>query len=218
MTELTQWLLSHGISMAVLEILVFVPILATLVNLSRYFIGFKSFGIYAPIILGLSYRYTGLRYGLIITLLVVLSSLIGYSIMRRIRMHYLARVAINYLIVAIILLFGIAGLDSLEILGFTNFESINPLALISIAALSDFFIKMYVKKSIAATVRVLLETVLISVIGWVLISSETIIGFMLSNLWMLGAILLFNLLIGRYTGLRIKEYFRFSFVVKNDNK
>ncbi len=208
----------HGISLSVLEIIVFIPILATLVNISRYFIGFKSFGIYAPVILALSYNYTGLRYGLIITLLVVLSSLIGYTVMRRIRMHYLARVAVNYVIVALVILFGIALLDSVEVLGFTNFENINPIALISIAALSDFFIKMYVKKNISATIRVLLETILISVIGWFLISSQTVIGYMLNNIWMLGVFLLLNIIIGRYTGLRIKEYFRFSFIVKNENK
>lgn len=208
----------HGISLSVLEIIVFIPILATLVNISRYFIGFKSFGIYAPVILALSYNYTGLRYGLIITLLVVISSLIGYTVMRRIRMHYLARVAVNYVIVALVILFGIALLDSVEVLGFTNFENINPIALISIAALSDFFIKMYVKKNISATIRVLLETILISVIGWFLISSQTVIGYMLNNIWMLGVFLVLNIIIGRYTGLRIKEYFRFSFIVKNENK
>ncbi|KKR06390.1 MAG: Transglutaminase-like protein [candidate division WS6 bacterium GW2011_GWF2_39_15] len=218
MQELTQWLLSHGVSISMLQIVVFIPILATLVNISRYFIGFKSFGIYAPIILALAYRYTGLSYGLLITMLVVLSSFIGYTIMRRIRMHYLARVAINYVIVSIVVIFGIALLDSIEILGFTNFEAVDPLALISIAAMSDFFIKMYVKKSIGATVRVLAETVLIAVIGWYLISSSQIIGYLLDNLWMLGVFLIVNLLIGRFTGLRIKEYFRFSYIVKDDNK
>ncbi|HRI05484.1 MAG TPA: 7TM domain-containing protein [Candidatus Dojkabacteria bacterium] len=218
MSELTQWLLSHGISMAVLEIIVFIPILATLVNLSRYFIGFKSFGIYAPVILALAYRYTGLRYGLIITLLVVIAAFIGYSVLKRIRMHYLARVAINYVIVALVVVFGIATFDSLNPLGFDNFESVNPLALISIVALSDFFIKMYVKKSITATARVLLETVLIAVIGWSLISAQSMIEYLVNNLWMLGVFLILNLIIGRYTGLRIKEYFRFSFIIKNENK
>ncbi|HVX92902.1 MAG TPA: 7TM domain-containing protein, partial [Candidatus Dojkabacteria bacterium] len=62
----TDWILAHGISISVLEIIVFIPILATIINFARYFIGFKSFGIYGPIVLALSYTFTGLRYGLLI--------------------------------------------------------------------------------------------------------------------------------------------------------
>lgn len=218
MSELTRWFLSNGVSIELLQIFVFIPILVTIVNLSRYFIGFKSFGIYVPIILAVAYHYTGLRYGLLITILVALSTLIGYTIMRRIRMHYLARVAINYVIMSVVVLFGISFINSIEILGFSNFSNVNPLALISIATLSDFFIKMYVKKNLGWTIRVLFETILISVIGWFVIASDTLTVFLINNLWVLGLVLVLNLVIGRYEGLRIKEYFRFSYIIKNDNK
>jgi hypothetical protein len=54
LSETTQWLVNHGISLQTLEILVMIPIIATLVSIARYVIGFKTFGIYATIILGIA--------------------------------------------------------------------------------------------------------------------------------------------------------------------
>jgi len=209
MSEFTTWITSQGISIQILLIVAFVPIIATLISLSRYFLGYQSFGIYAPMILSIAYSYTGLRYGLLITALVVLSSIVSYSFLRKIRMHYITRIAVNYSILSIIIVIGIVGIYNLP-LGFENFNAISPLGLISIMALSDFFIKMYVKKSLSATIRTLIETLLISIIGWYLITSEELINYLLNHLWIIPLLLLLNIVIGQYKGLRLKDLFRFK--------
>ncbi len=217
MNEITQWILSNGISREVLEILIFIPIIATIINISRYIIGFKSFGIYAPVVLAISYHFTGLKYGLVITVIVAMSSIIGYNVLKRVRMHYISRIAVNYIITIIALIVGIVTLQQLP-LGLDNFQNINPIAIVSIVALTDFFTKMYVKKNIMYTLRVLLETVVIAVTGWILISIPNIINLIISNLWTLLLIVVFNVLIGVYSGLRIKEIFRFWSAVNYDNR
>ncbi len=104
LSETTQWLVNHGISLQMLEILVMIPVIATLVSISRYLIGFKTFGIYASIILGISYSFTGLRYGLAITMVVVLTSLLSHNILKKIRMHYITRIAVNYCLLVAVLI------------------------------------------------------------------------------------------------------------------
>jgi hypothetical protein len=214
MADFTQWLVSHGVSSSILEMMIFVPILATLVSVVRYILGMKTFGIYAPIILAISFRFTGLAYGLALTAIVVLSTLLTYRALRRVRMHYITRIAINYVFLSMFIVFGIVGLDSLQI-GFSNFHAINPIAVVSIAALSDFFVKMYVKKSLALTLRTLLETALVSIIGWYLITSEELTKLMVENLWIVPVLILVNLIIGQYRGLRFKDIFRFSSAVQD---
>ena len=213
---LTEWILQHGVSKMALELLIAVSILATTVSIARYVIGSKTYGIYAPILLAIAYSYTGLRYGLTITVVVILTSLLSYSVLKKIRMHYITRIATNYTILAMILILFFVLIDRF---GFNleNMANIPPLAFISIAALSDFFIKQYVKKSLAGSILTLTGTVFVAVVGWFVITREIISEYMVNNLWVLPLLTLINLVLGQFAGLRIKDYFRFKLSNRDDS-
>lgn len=216
----TQLLLENGISRPTLELLVAITLLATIVSIARYIFGSKTYGIYAPIILAISYSYSGLRYGLVVTATVILTTLLSYSIIKKIRMHYITRIAINYCLLSItlVLLFLVINRYGL---GLENMENIPALAVISIAALSDFFIKQYVRKSLKITTMILLSTILVATIGWYIITRQHVSDFMLNNLWIVPLFVLVNLLLGQFKGLRIKDYLRFNSILsdsKNDTK
>jgi hypothetical protein len=216
LSQSTQWIIEHGISSNMLEILIMIPVIATLVSISRYLLGFKTYGIYPTIVLGISYSFTGLRYGLVITTIVILTTLLSHKILSKIRMHYITRIAVNYcfLTISIILTFLLIHRFGL---GLENIENINPLAIASIAALSDFFIKVYVKKSAKSTFRTLLETVLIAVVGWFLITRSMISTFLLNNLWLILLFIAINLSVGQFKGLRLIDNFRFKSILKKDD-
>lgn len=214
--RLTEWILEHGVSKMALELLIAVTVLATIVSIARYVIGSKTYGIYAPILLAIAYSYTGLKYGLSITIVVILTSLLSYSILKRIRMHYITRIATNYTILAMILVLFFVLIDIFG-LGLENMANIPPLAFISIAALSDFFIKQYIKKSFAGSILTLTGTILVAAIGWFVITREIISEYMINNLWVLPLLTIINLLLGHFTGLRIKDYFRFKISNRDDS-
>jgi hypothetical protein len=216
-TKLTQWIIEHGVSQTVLEILIAMCIVATVVSIARYVIGSKTYGIYSPIILAIAYSYTGLRYGLAVTTVVILTSLLSYSILKEIRMHYITRIATNYTILSIVLILFFIFIDAFG-LGLENMSNIPPLAFISIAALSDFFIKQYIKKSLKASLMTLLSTIFVAILGWFIISREIFSDYVLNNLWLIPILAILNILLGMYKGLRIKDYFRFRFTAKEDDK
>jgi len=213
-TPFTQWLLNTGINQQVLELLLAVMVLATIVSVARYIIGTKSYGIYAPIILAIAYSYTGLRYGLAITLVVILTTLFSYTILKKIRMHYIARIAVNYCLLAILLVIFFIIVKKFG-LGLENMPYISGLAVISIAAISDFFIKQYVKKSFKTSVLILFSTVAIAALGWFVITRDVVTNYMLNNLWIVPILIALNILVGQFTGLRIKDLFRFKSVISN---
>ena len=213
-TPFTQWLLNTGINQQVLELLLAVMVLATIVSIARYILGTKSYGIYAPIILAIAYSYTGLRYGLAITLVVILTTLFSYTILKKIRMHYIARIAVNYCLLAIFLVIFFIIVNKFG-LGLENMGNISGLAVISIAVISDFFIKQYVKKSFKTSVLILFSTVAIAALGWFVITRDVITNYMLNNLWIVPIFIALNILVGQFTGLRIKDLFRFKSVVSN---
>lgn len=213
-TPFTQWILDTGINQQVLELLLAVMVLATIVSFARYILGTKSYGIYAPIILAIAYSYTGLRYGLAITLVVILTTLFSYTILKKIRMHYIARIAVNYCLLAIFLVIFFIVVKKFG-LGLENMPYISGLAVISIAAISDFFIKQYVKKSFKTSVLILFSTVAIAALGWFVITRDVVSNYMLNNLWIVPILIALNILIGQFTGLRIKDLFRFKSVASN---
>lgn len=208
----TQLLLDNGVTPQILELLVAITLLATLVSIARYIFGFKTYGIYAPIILAISYSYSGLRYGLVVTATVILTTLISYSIIKKIRMHYITRIAINYCLLSISLVLLFLVVDRYGF-GLENMANIPPLAVISIAALSDFFIKQYVSKSLKTTTLILGSTIVIAVIGWYLITRQNVSSFMINNLWIVPSLIFVNLLVGQFKGLRIKDFLRFNSIL-----
>ena len=210
----TTWILNHGVSDQTLELLIAITILATMVSIARYIFGSKSYGIYAPIILAIAYSYTGLKYGLAITTVVIVTSLLSYSILKKIRMHYITRIAINYCILALTLIIFFIAINYLG-LGLDNMENIPPLATISIAVLGEFFTKQYVKKSFKSSILILLSTITISAIGWFVITRDVISTYLFNNLWIIPVLILLNILIGQFKGLRIKDFFRFRSAVRS---
>lgn len=211
---ITQWLFNHGVSTMALELLIAMCVLATLVSVARYIFGSKTYGIYAPILLAIAYSYTGLKYGLAITLVVIFTSILSYNILKRIRMHYITRIATNYTILAMVLIAFFVLIDRFGI-GLENMSNIPPLAFISIAALSDFFIKQYIKKTLKGSILTLFSTIFVAIVGWFVISRDVISEYMINNLWIVPLLTVINLLLGKFSGLRIKEYFRFRISKEN---
>jgi hypothetical protein len=213
MNTILLWIKDSIITEEILIFMLFIPIIATLVNVSRYIIGFKTFGIYAPMTLAFAYVFTGIRFGLLVTIAVVISSLISYSLLKQVRMHYLSRITINYIFITFILL-GVLILNELSPWSITTEQhqiaTVPPLGIILIAALSDFFVKEYVKKDFLTTIRSLIETIIIGVTGWFLLQSQSLQQFLVQNIWINIPILLLNLFIGQYKELRVKDLFRFK--------
>ncbi len=216
-SNLTEWIIQHGVSQMVLEILISMCIVSTIVSIARYVVGNKTYGIYAPIILAIAYSYTGLKYGLAITLVVIITSLLSYSILKKIRMHYITRIATNYTILSIVLV-GFFVLVDIFGLGLENMSNISPLAFICIAALSDFFIKQYLKRSFKGSIVTLVETILVAIVGWFVITRDLVSEYVLNNLWVIPILVVVNILLGMFKGLRFKDLFRFRLINKEDDK
>ena len=100
-------------------------------------------------------------------------------------------------------------------LGLDNISNIDPLALVSIVILSDFFTKQAVQKKTKTIFSTLLGTISIAIIGWFVISRRFVSVFVLNNPWLILVFILINLLMGQYKELRLNELLRFKSVEQN---
>lgn len=211
-----------------LFILLLLPFISTWIGITRHVIGIKSFNYLAPIVLTYSFLQLGfinydqgyslirgLVFGLIIFSFVAIGSLIGYSVIQKIRLHYMPKATIIVsiisfslcvLIVTYTLLFGKKGLVYSDI--FT---------IVMIAILSESVISSYAKKSFKNTINTFFQTLIISISGYLIISISAIQDLIYNQtLIYLVLIILFNYILGRYIGLRLTEYWRFRSLIFSD--
>jgi len=207
-----------------LLLLLMLPVIATIVGIARHVIGVKSLGLYAPIVLtygfyalglvgGKQDPIVGLKYGLFITTIIFLSTVLGTSLIKRWRMHYYPKVSIILSIVAMAL---IGVLVFAAEIGKTEFSTNNIFALILMASVAEQFTSSLAKNKLKTALIVTLETFSISILSYLLISLESFQKLILTYPYLLILTIIINYFVGRYRGLRIREYFRFRDILNTN--
>jgi len=220
MNEITMWLTNNGLSQEmILTLIILIPVTATLTNVFRYLIGLKGLGVYPALILALAYFLSGAKLGIFFTLIVIATTLLSHALLKKIRMHYIARLTTNYIILVLVLAGVLLLINAIPFLQFgLNFSTLSPVSVALIATLSDFILKIYIKKDIATTIRSIAETILIALLGWSIMKFAPISNFLFGNLWILAIIILINVLIGKSSSLRFTELFRFKQILERDSR
>jgi hypothetical protein len=80
--------------------------------------------------------------------------------------------------------------------------------------LVEKFIATQIEKGNKTAFYLALETLIISVIGYFLLKWGGLIKMIIAYPWMILLTIPINILLGKWTGLRISEYFRFKEVFK----
>ncbi len=216
MPDLTSWLMERGVTEDILLVLTFIPLLVTLTAFSRYVTGIKTFGLYASMILAFAFYYMGFIQGISIALLVVIVSWIIRNILRKFQLHYLSRLSIVYTAISIAVFAFIIGTSFLPVDNkYLDFTAISFLPLAMIISVADRFVATYIKKDLMTAARLTGETILISCLGWSLMRWEVTHNFFINNLWIIPFLILVNVLVGQYSGLRWTEFLRFAQVIRH---
>lgn len=226
MSEVWNNLLILGIDRQTILLILALPIISTIVGIARHFIGLKTLSIYAPIVLTyafleLSYNRadqvfdyaSGLKYGIVIFILVFASSTFTHRLLSPLRLHYYPKMSLIFTII------GITILSALVIaggLGRTGFVNISIFSAVLIAAVSERIIAIYAKTKFKNAFLTSLETLFLSLICYSLIAWHDFQTFLLTSPWILLIIVLVNLMVGRFTGLRLREYLRFWEILDKD--
>ncbi len=200
-------------------LLLFLPIVSTLVGMFRHLVGVRTLSLYAPILLTYAFIALGLSTtsgsinvlfallaGVSIYALVFIVTILLYTSLRRLRLHYFPKVSLVFTVLSILIL---AIVSLLFQLGVKEVVSLNVIAVVLVASISERMISTYARHGIKASVNISGETLLLAVLNFLLFSWGAFQTFLLASPWILIVVLVINLLVGRVTGLRLLEYFRF---------
>lgn len=215
MSLFSQYMINHGVSQETLILILMLPIVATIIALARQVVGIKGFGIYTPLIIAFAFWAIGLRYGLIVfTVIILIGSLMRF-IVKRFRLLYLPRMAIVIIgvTVAIIVLFSIGAYSGK--LQLTN-TVVSVFAVLIMISLVEKFIAAQIERGTREAIFLTSETLILSIVCFFIVSWSWLQNIVLTYaLWVIVGSLAVNILLGKWTGLRLSEYYRFREVIRH---
>ena len=188
------------------EFLLLLPITALIVCVYRNIIGLASFGTFAPALVGLAFRDLGGVAGIVAFLSIVL---VGWLMRRALDSFHLLqvpRMAFMLSLVVIVLITSIVAANLRE-LPATKYIPVFPMVILT--GMIERFWTMECEDGTVSSFRTLLGTLLIAGSISLVLSSSTVVRQMLRYPETLGLIMAAQLVIGRYTGYRLTELFRF---------
>lgn len=209
---LLQIFLQKGVPLETIRLILMLPIIATLIAFLRQVVGIKAFGIYTPLIVTFAFLATnGLKYGIGIFIVIILVGMLMRFVLKPFRLLYLPRVAIMLSVVAFIILAMLALGGNLKR---TGLASVSIFPILIMITLVEKFIAVQIEKGNKTAVVLALETLGISILGYYIASWTALVRILLSFPWVVLLAIPVNIFLGKWTGIRIQEYFRFREVIK----
>ncbi|MCF7905996.1 PKD domain-containing protein [Candidatus Gracilibacteria bacterium] len=215
LSKLTTYFVSHGISQNVVYLLLAVPFIVFVISFLRQFVGFSTFGVYAPLMLALSFLVLGLKFGFFVFSVVMLVSYLIRLLFEKVELLYIPKVSLllSLLSLSFFLVLGIAAVyfDSTINLSLTIFP------MLVMATLSEKFLSAQSTEGTRLALLTAGETVLVSFIGYAFITW----GWMESAILAMPESILLpifgNVWLGRFTGLRLSEYIKFRALFREES-
>lgn len=209
------FIISQGVPIQTIVLLLMLPIVATLVAFFRQVVGIKAFGIYTPSIVTfalLAFDPNGIKYGIAIFISIILVGMVSRYILKRFRLLYLPRVAITLSIVSLAILGILVAGGSFQR---TGLASVSIFPLLIMITLAEKFVATQIEKGNKVAFLLAVETLIISIVGYLLISWDMLTTLLLSFPWIVLFTFVINFTLGKWTGLRITEYLRFRKILRH---
>lgn len=204
--------LADGVPYETIKLILFLPVIATVIAFLRQVVGIKAFGIYTPLLITFAFLATnGLRYGIAIFVSVIIIGMLMRFILKPFRLLYLPRVAIMLTVVAVLIL---------GILTFggnmrrTGLASVSIFPILIMITLVEKFITVQIEKGNKEAVYLAVETLIISIVGYYAANLQFLIKMIIVHPWVILLTIPINIVLGKWTGLRLSEYLRFKEVIK----
>jgi len=206
-------MIDRGVSEETIILLLMLPIVATIIAFARQVIGIKGFGIYTPLIISFAFLATGLKYGLAFFIIIILIGTLTRLMVKRFRLLYLPRMAIVLTAVALsILVVFLEGAYS----GRNGLTAASIFAIIIMITLVEKFIASQIERGRKEAIILTIETLILSIICyWVAIWPWLRDLVLIYPILIITGTIIINVLLGKWTGLRISEYARFRKIIKS---
>ncbi|MDA8597173.1 hypothetical protein N9L26_02435 [Candidatus Pacebacteria bacterium] len=196
-----------GIPANTIVLILLIPVLATIVAFVRVVLGFQTLELLVPIALSFAFVAVGVTLGLIILLAVVVASYLSRILLRRITIMHFPKRAFSMTLLSFFVFAALTVSAGFEL---TEIQNVSIFPVLILTLLGDSVVSIQLYKSLQETISITVVTVAIGLLGYVLATSQMVLQTLVLYPELILLTLPANLLIGRYIGLRLTEYFRFE--------
>jgi hypothetical protein len=193
------------------EFLLLLPIAALIICIYRNIVGLNSFGTFAPALIGLAFRTLESLPGILVFVSIVL---IGWGMRRLLDRYHLLQVPRTAFLLSLVVLVLITAIvaANFQQLAATRYVSLFPIIILT--GMIERFWTLETEDGTTSSFKTLLGTMAIAASISLFLSIPAVVRHMVHFPETLGLIMAAQLLIGRYTGYRLSELFRFRDFVK----
>jgi hypothetical protein len=206
---------ASGVPANTLVLLLLLPIVTFIIAFSRNVVGIRGFGIFLPAALSVVFVATGPIVGIGLFLIIVAVSTLVRMILRKmkLKLQYLPRM--SFILWAVVL--GVLGILFLApVVKFPALANVSIFAVLVLILLSEDFTRVQLGKSAKTAVSLTFETLILSLISYLFLTFQPLQQYVLVkpevSLIIVGAL---DLLLGKYTGLRVMEFYRFRKLIRS---
>jgi len=204
-----------GVPTNTIVLLLLLPIVAFVIAFTRNVVGIRGFGIFLPAALSVVFVATGPFVGIGLFLAIVAVSTTIRLILRKLKLklQYLPRMA--FILWGVVL--GVLGVLFLApIIKFPDLANVSIFAVLILVLLAEDFIRVQLGKSIKTAMSLTFETLILAFISYIFLTFKPMQANVLLNPEVsLILVAVADLLLGKYTGLRVMEFYRFRKLIKS---
>lgn len=206
---------NSGVPANTIVLLLLLPIVAFVIAFARNVVGIRGFGIFLPAALSVVLVATGPIVGIGLFLVIVAVSTVVRFVLRKlkVKLQYLPRMA--FILWAVVL--GVLGILFLApILRYSALSNVSIFAVLILILLAEDFIRVQLGKSIQTALNLTAETLILSLVSYVFLTFKPLQDYVLLNpevsLLSVGVL---DILLAKYSGLRLMEFYRFRKLINN---
>lgn len=215
-----SYLISEAVNRGVPEntvaLLLLLPLVATLVSVIHYVIGFSGYGIFIPTMMAVALLATGVGSGLILFAVILAITLLSNVLVKKLKLHFWPARSITLLFVSMGT-FGAMVLASY--IKMVDVSKISIFPILFMILLTEEFARTQLVKSKKEAVKLTMGTLVLAVVGAMMMGVRGVEGMVLKRAEIVILIVvIINVLVGRYGGIRLTEIKRFKGAIRRKEK
>jgi hypothetical protein len=206
----------NGVPANTVVLVLLFPLIVAIVAAARHLIGIRGVGILTPALLSVAFLATGITSGVLLFLIILAVATIARQLLKRLKLQYLPRMAL-------LLWFVSAGVFATLLLAsfydFGNLVTVGIFPILILMLLAETFIDIQAGRSASEARDIILQTFLLAMLSSLLLAWDMVQRVVLLNpeIVFLG-VAVFDLFVGKYTGLRLSEYKMFKPAIRDDEE
>lgn len=207
---------ANGVPVNTVVLILLFPLIVAIVTAARHLIGVRGAGILTPALLSVAFLATGIWAGVALFVIILLVTVIGKAVLGGLKIQYLPRVS---LLLWVVSAFVFLTLFVASIWNVSQLVTVGIFPILILMLLAETFIDLQAGRSGSEAQALIFQTFVLAIISSLILGSDLIQRTVL--LWpeiIFFGVAVFDLFMGRYTGLRLSEYMMYRGIVKEDEE